>query len=122
MATPIKIKFKHHPSPPTSGCTVPFGICIIIPIGLANNVTSEEYNEGFGIALCDIVDGKFHLVFQRRAALDDGTVPIQDYWNLGEEVSKKLGFDEVVVRPGRYNVNFSNYREFGEALFDADFS
>jgi hypothetical protein len=122
MSFPIKIKFKHHPSPPTGGCTVPLGICIIIPIGLTDNVTAEEYEDGFGIADCDKVDSKIHLVFKRRAALDDGTIPIQDNWNLGTAVSKKLGYNSVIVRPGRYNVNFSNYREFGEALFDADFS
>jgi len=120
MKRPIKVKFKHHPSPPTGGCTKPFGLCIIIPIGTTDNVTQAEYDEGFGIAQCGVKNGKFHMVFERRAALDDGTVPIQDYWNLGEAVARDFGYKEIIIRPANYHVDFSKYSEFGEALFDAD--
>jgi hypothetical protein len=120
MKKPIKVKFKHHPSPPTSGCTKPFGLCIIIPIGLTDNVTQEEYDEGFGIAQSEVVNNKFHMIFERRAALDNGTVPIQDYWNLGEAVARAFGYKEIIIRPGEYRVDSSNYTEFGEAFFDAD--
>lgn len=122
MNVPIKIKFKYHSVPPTKdGCTQPLGLCIIIVIKVTDKVTPEEYKEGFGIARADVIDGKFHLVYERRAALDDGTVPIQDYWDLGEEVSKALGYKKIVVKPGIYKVDFSKYPEFGETFFEADF-
>lgn len=120
MKRPIKVKFKHHPSPPTSGCTKPFGLCIIIPIGLTDSVTPEEYDEGFGIAQCEVEGAKFHMIFERRAALDNGTVPIQDHWDLGKDVARAFGYKEIIIRPGEYRVDFSNYSEFGEAFFDAD--
>lgn len=122
MKKPIKIKFKHHPSPPTSGCTKPFGLCIIIPIGIKDHVTQEEYDEGYGIAQSEVVNNKFHMIFERRAALDDGTIPIQSDWNLGEEVARAFGYREIIIRSGEYRVDFSNYREFGEAFFTADFN
>jgi hypothetical protein len=122
MATPIKIKFKHHPSPPTGGCTIPFGLCIIIPIPVTDQVSSAESVDGFGIADSDIVSEKVHLVFHRRAALDDGTIPIAADWDLGNDVASALGYRRIVIKKGNYSVDFTNYREFGEAFFDADFS
>lgn len=121
MNFPIKIKFKHHSVPPTKGgCNQPLWLCILIPIKVTDKVTPEEYKEGFGIARADIVEGKFHLVYERRAALDDGTVPIQDNWDLGEEVAKVLGYKKIIVKAGTYKVDFSKYPEFGETYFDAD--
>ncbi len=115
MKAPIKLKFKHD-----SPCTKPFGICIIIPLSVTCDVTPKEYEEGFGIACADVVERKLHLVFMRRAALDDGTIPIPDYWDLGEEVAKALGYKKIIVKPGTYKVNFSNYPQFGEAFFEAE--
>ncbi|MBC8181166.1 hypothetical protein H8E88_08580 [candidate division KSB1 bacterium] len=116
----IKVKFKHHPSPPTSGCTKPFGLCIIIPINFAEDVTPEEYAEGYGIADCEVVNEQFHMIFNRRAALDDGTIPIENNWNLGEEIARGFGYSEIIIQSGDYNVNFSNYPEFGEVFFNAN--
>lgn len=114
MNATIKLKFKHD-----SPCTKPLGICIIIPIPVTCEVTPKEYEEGFGIACADVVEKKFHLVFKRRAALNDGTIPIPDYWDLGDEVAKALGYKKIIVESGTYKVDFSNYPEFGEAFFDA---
>lgn len=118
----VRIKFKHHPIPPTSGCTKPFGLCIIIPINFQDSVTPEEYEEGYGIAICDIVDDQVHMIFERRAALDNGTVPIQNDWNLGEDIAEGFDCTEIVIQEGEYEVDFSTYDEFGEAYFDAEIS
>ena len=92
MNFPIKIKFKHHSVPPTKGgCNQPLGLCILIPIKVTDKVTPEEYKEGFGIARADIVEGKFHLVYERRAALDDGTVPIQTM-GFGRRSCQSFGY------------------------------
>ena len=62
------------------------------------------------------------MIFERRAALDDGTIPIQSDWNLGKEVARAFGYREIIIRSGEYRVDFSNYREFGEAFFTAGFN
>lgn len=122
MKRPIKLKFKHHPSPPTDGCTVLFGICILIPIGLTDRATKKEYEEGFGIAQSEVIKNQFHLIFERRAALDSGMIPIQMDWNLGREVANAFGFEEIIIRKGEYRVDFSKYEEFGECFFDTSFT
>jgi len=70
--------------------------------------------------MADIMEEKFHLIYCRRAALDDGTVPIQDYWDLGKEVANALGYKKIVVKPGTYKVDYSSYPEYGETYFDAE--
>lgn len=122
MYVGIRVKFKHHPSPPTSGCTEPFGLCITIPIKTATSVTEGEYKEGFGIANCEVINGQFHMVFERRAALDNGKIPIINDWKLGAEVAKAFGYSEIVIQAGDYDVDFSNHSEFGESFFRASFN
>jgi len=101
--------------------TKPFWLGIIIPLVFADNVSSEEYDEGFGTAQCDVKNDKFHMVFRRTSASDDGIVQIKDYWNLGEEVAREFGYKEIIIQHGEYIFDFLNNPEFVETFFDANF-
>lgn len=71
-----------------------------IPVGVSNSVTLAEYQDGFGIAQCEVINGKFHMIFERRAALDNGKIPIAENWDLGSQVASAFGYNQIIIKQG----------------------
>jgi len=82
-------------------------------------LTADEYAKGYGTATGTIENGQLHLIFDRDAALADGTIPIDQDFFIGSEVSQELGYHTVTISRGTYRVDFSTYTQFGEAWFNA---
>lgn len=110
-----KLKFKWHGS--GSSCETPLGICISIPIGLAETaLTDREIEEGYGTATFQVIDeGLLRMVFDREAALPDGTIRIDFDKELESPLAEALGYRSITLLGGVYQVDFSTER-FGEVV------
>ncbi|MEI8202393.1 MAG: hypothetical protein WCH34_05240 [Bacteroidota bacterium] len=93
---------------PPCPCDVPFGVYVNFPFEPSNvPLTPTEFNAGYGKAMINIDNqNKVHLIFDRRAALDDNSIPISVDFFIGSAVSNALGYDSIIIQQGTYNVNF----------------
>ena len=110
-----KLKFKWHGS--GSSCETPLGICLSIPIGLAEAaLTDREIADGYGTATFQVVDeGLLRMVFDREAALPDGTIRIDFDKTLESSLAVALGYESITLLSGVYRVDWSTER-FGAAV------
>ncbi|NVO30745.1 hypothetical protein [Hymenobacter lapidiphilus] len=95
------------------GCNSPLGICISAPIGSRSaNFSSDpslnqlSLEEDTGLVRMRMEGSKMHIIFEKDAALPDGTVPIDrdllfENWKNGKS---------AVVKAGKYKANFKNYK------------
>lgn len=118
-----RLKFKHGGCKPACPCILPLGICIEVPFVHLDNIdvllTPLEVSEGFGKAEVNLLnDSTLHLVYHNNAAISDGTVPIDDDFFIGTEISNLFGKDSIIIKERSYQVNFDNYPTFGETYFD----
>ena len=113
-----KLKFKHSAGPThCMNCHCPLGICIQINFKMSP-ITTEETNDGYGYVSASIVKGKLNVIFENPAALEDGTIPIEEDWVLSPEFAKYLGLNSITVKGGVYKVDFSRNQNFGEIFLD----
>ncbi|HEX6184195.1 MAG TPA: hypothetical protein VFZ44_09985 [Pyrinomonadaceae bacterium] len=115
---PIKILFKWHgmigPGGGGGGCDTPLGICFVIGLSNANSpLRRAEIAEGYGIALTRVKGNRLYMVFNREAALRDGTIRVSRDVTLAPEVSRSLGYERITIKAGTYKVNPA-VRPFGE--------
>jgi hypothetical protein len=121
---PIKILFKWSgiigPGGGGGGCNTPLGICITRGFSVANSpLRREEIAEGYGIALSRVTENRLYLVFNREAALRDGTIRISRDMPLEPEVSRGLGYERITLKAGTYKVDMS-VKPFGEAWMNIE--
>ncbi len=136
----LKFKFKHSAGPTQcQNCQCPLGICFQTAISVIDDgvddediyeqnlrslITDDEYEQAFGVATAEIVDGKLHLEFFRPAALEDGTIPVPEY-QFADDVLEKLGYHSISLHQGNYEVTNiggtkGNNSFYGEVFIDCD--
>lgn len=97
-------------------CIIHYAACLSYQFVPATSVSPEEFNDGYGIAIISINNqNKVNLVFHRRI---DSPLPIPYNFFIGSQVSHALGYDSVIIQQGSYNVDFSNYPQYGECTFN----
>jgi hypothetical protein len=110
----IKLKFKHHGS--GMHCDTPLGICLVINFRLATEpLTEEEVADGYGTADFVVEGDSLRMVFDREAALPDGTIRIDYDKALDPEVSRSFGYESITLKTGVYWVDWSRER-YGELV------
>ena len=115
LARPM-LKFKWHGS--GNSCDTPLGICLIIPIGLADHALSPaEIADGFGTADFQVEGERLRMVFHREAALPDGTIHIDRDKRLEPGLAAALGYESIQLKQGVYRVDLSK-EPFGQAMVD----
>lgn len=74
---------------------------------------------GYGNAIVKIDSlNRLHFEFLQETALSDSTIPIPVDFFVGSEASNSLGYDSIIVLQGVYQVNFSNFPQYGEVTFN----
>ena len=96
------------------------GVCIIIEFKIANNpITNIQIKHGFGLVEVEIPSpGKFHMIPHFDVDRGDGFVDIANDFFIGQEVSNFLGFNQVTIKQGLYQIDYSSLPAFGEITFD----
>lgn len=113
-----KVKFAHSAGRNCGQCLCPFGICILITIGI-EEITPDEARTGlYGYVTAQVKDGKLNFIFENRAALDDGTTPFDADMVLAPNTCKALGFNSITIKAGNYKVDYSRFPKFGEVNLD----
>lgn len=113
-----KVKFKHGGCQGASGCDCPLGICISWRFLLdGSQLTQSEREAGIGQPTVSIENGKLHMIFDCEASLEDGTIPIDNDFFIGDNVSNFFEYQSIVIVRGIYHVDFTKHREFGEVYF-----
>ena len=104
----------------TGECGPCRGICIIISFKIANSpLTNIEINHGFGLVEVEIPSpGKFHMIPHFDVDRGDGFVDIANDFFIGQEVSNFLEFNQVTIKQGLYQIDYSSLPAFGEITFD----
>ena len=119
-ANRIKIIFgtRVHPSAEGKGCEGDKGTCFLI---IYTNRTPIEDN--MGVAEIGIsYEGKiiFNITEDSSPAQnDENTFYVFERKEIPQEVCKELGYDRIVLQPGKYFLNKSD-NSLGTALIDAE--
>ncbi len=121
----VIFKFKHHGQfgsscDDGSACGNCVGVCFIITWKKkTKSLTNAEFASGFGEAEIEIINNKLHVIFGRSADNDSGYVTVSENYSIGSEVSMELGYSDVEVQLGSYEIDYSNY-EYGEVFFEIE--
>lgn len=117
------LKFMH------GGCIIPAGFCLTKPIGNPKpeppkplwSISQEE--DGWGSAYL-VVEGELMRITPLRKAYDDddGIVPITDNILVDPEISETLGYSEITILSGEYNINLEVENEWGEFYVPISFT
>jgi hypothetical protein len=119
-ANRIRIIFgtRSHPSADGKGCEGEKGICIIITtkdrdVILDNKGTSEISMNDEGKIVFNIIEDS------SPAQEDENTLYLFERKEIPQEVCKELGYDRIVLQPGKYFLNKSD-NSLGTAVIDAE--
>lgn len=123
----IKITFgsKCHPDD-NGGCAGDRGICIIIEIKNAEGLFREtDPSSGLGddMAIAELtrVDGarfRLDILAQRSDVANGPFFTVEQPIALNPELLTLMGLQSIVIKPGRYPVDYSGHR-YGSVLLDA---
>lgn len=135
----VKVKFRHG----GNQCQYPLGVCILITVGYGDDyggdelgdefyeddferyISEEEKKDDIGMTVVEIIDNKLHIEFFRPAALEDGTVPIEDDTVLDPALTEFLGYKSIKLKGGNYSVENIGGKKgknnfFGEIFIDCE--
>jgi len=110
----IGLKFKH------AGCSVPLGFCLTKPIGKPRPQPPKplfslpEIEEGWGGALVSISNNEMTIIPYRKAHNDEEIVVVTDDIEVDASIANDLGFNEITIHSGNYNVDLSGEESFGK--------
>ena len=104
---------RSHPIGNGEGCEGDHGLCIIIHGRVVNDdFDVKDLGDDMGLVEAEIIDGelKLNILFDESKYCFEKDFTVIKNIVLDEEVSEKLGYQNVTIEAGVYRVDFSKFR------------
>lgn len=112
---------------PTCNCGGCPGFCAYtdgwIPNNQNNELTENQRAAGFGkgeVGFDPEDANKLVVIPDRSIDNGDGKVRVEEDFSIGAEASSVLGYSNVIVKQGEYEIDYSGSENFGAVVLDVE--